>query len=72
MKTVHIQNLQDGRTVVTADVCILGAGAAGIYLATRLTERGVSVVVLEAGDLVCTDCSSIGMAANMTQDEYWD
>ena len=70
MKTTHIQNLEDGRTNVTADVCILGAGAAGIYLATRLSERGVSVVVLEAGDNACTDSSSIGMNANMTQDDY--
>ena len=70
MKTTHILNLEDGRAAVTADVCIVGAGAAGIYLATRLTERGVSVVLLEAGDNACTDCSSIGMNANMTQDEY--
>lgn len=34
-----------------ADVCVVGAGAAGITLARRLTESGSSVVLLESGGL---------------------
>ena len=34
-----------------ANVCILGAGAAGILLATQLAEQGLSVLLLEAGGL---------------------
>ncbi len=34
-----------------ANVCIIGAGAAGILLATQLAEQGLSVVLLEAGGL---------------------
>ncbi len=34
---------------VAADVCIVGAGAAGIALALRLIDSGLDVVVLEAG-----------------------
>jgi aryl-alcohol dehydrogenase-like predicted oxidoreductase/choline dehydrogenase-like flavoprotein len=34
-----------------ADVCILGAGAAGILLATELAAAGRSIVVLEGGGL---------------------
>lgn len=36
---------------VTADVCIVGAGPAGIVLALTLAEKGVSSVLLEAGSL---------------------
>ena len=34
---------------LTADVCILGAGAAGITLARDLEGTGLQVVVLESG-----------------------
>ncbi len=37
---------------VTTDVCIVGAGTAGLYLAHRLRSSGLDVVVLEAGSLV--------------------
>jgi choline dehydrogenase-like flavoprotein len=32
-----------------ADVCIVGGGTAGLFLARRLQSSGMSVVVLEAG-----------------------
>ena len=38
-----------GGTRLSADVCILGAGAAGITLARELEGTGLSVVVLESG-----------------------
>ena len=37
-------------TAIQADVCIVGAGAAGIPLALSLTGKGLSVVLLEAGE----------------------
>ncbi|MBK0392261.1 FAD-dependent oxidoreductase [Ramlibacter algicola] len=36
-------------TTVPADVCVVGAGAAGIPLALSLSGKGLSVVLLEAG-----------------------
>jgi len=36
---------------ISADICIVGGGAAGITLAIDLAERGVSVVLLEGGGL---------------------
>jgi choline dehydrogenase-like flavoprotein len=44
----------DARTVdagqLFADICIVGAGAAGITLATELAGSGLHVIVLESGD----------------------
>lgn len=34
---------------VTADVCVVGAGAAGIAIALSLLDSGVDVLVLESG-----------------------
>lgn len=38
-------------TTFTADVCVVGAGAAGITLATAFAERGVGTCVIESGGL---------------------
>ncbi len=45
---VDAESLADG-TRLSADVCILGAGAAGITLARELEGTGLEVVVLESG-----------------------
>src|SRR4029077_1555034 len=37
---------------IDADVCVVGAGYAGLTAARRLTQQGRSVVVLEARDRV--------------------
>jgi choline dehydrogenase-like flavoprotein len=42
----------DPNAVIETDVCIAGAGAAGITLARELRSSGLDVVVLESGDLV--------------------
>ena len=36
---------------VVADVCVVGAGVAGILLATKLRQFGIRVIVLESGSL---------------------
>lgn len=42
---------RDGDDDIEADLCIIGAGAAGITLARTLRDSGLDVVVLEAGGL---------------------
>lgn len=39
----------DAPSRLKADVCLIGAGAAGSFLAHRLARRGVDVILLEAG-----------------------
>lgn len=38
------------RTECEADVCVVGAGTAGIFLARQLRKQGLRVVMLEAGE----------------------
>lgn len=42
---------EPGAAGVPSDVCVVGAGAAGITLARKLVERGYSVCLLESGGL---------------------
>ena len=44
-----------------ADVAVVGAGAAGLYLAARMAQDGLSVVVLEARDAPTDHSRAIGI-----------
>jgi choline dehydrogenase-like flavoprotein len=44
-------------STITADICIIGAGAAGITLARELTDTNRQVVVLESGGLEFEDAT---------------
>ena len=37
--------------VIRSDLCIVGAGAAGIQLALELRSKGLSIALLESGGL---------------------
>lgn len=45
---LDLHGLEDG-TAIDADVCIVGAGVAGITLARALDGRGLSIALLESG-----------------------
>jgi hypothetical protein len=42
------------------DICIIGAGAAGIYLAKKLSDNGQKVVLVEAGNFYGVNDKTIG------------
>ena len=45
-------------TVLAADVCIVGAGAAGITIAAELAGSDIAVILLESGGLERDDRNS--------------
>jgi len=55
-------------TRAKCDVCVIGAGAAGLYLAHRLSRDGFCVIVLEAGPVYAVFMAGIrGRALDMLQ-----
>lgn len=53
-----------------AEVCIVGAGTAGLFLAQLLREHGMQVVLLEAGGATPRDSAEIGALFETTGDPY--
>jgi choline dehydrogenase-like flavoprotein len=53
-----------------ADVCLVGAGAAGLFLAVRLAERGLRTVVLEAGPPRSVDARTAGFEVAFDRRPY--
>lgn len=70
MQIIETTSLSTKQTEVTCDICIVGGGAAGIYLGTRLVKMGLTVVILEAGGHVCTDGESLGFEAEVDGTSY--
>jgi glycine/D-amino acid oxidase-like deaminating enzyme len=64
--------LEAGQTVrnVYCDVCVIGAGAAGIYLAVQLASKGLDVILVEAGGSICGDASEVGFDVRFSADPY--
>lgn len=67
---VHLPAADAERLDVRADICIVGAGAAGAYMARELAARGRNVVVIEAGATPCVDAETIGFPAVFTPAPY--
>jgi choline dehydrogenase-like flavoprotein len=66
-------DLESSSTVdltTACDVCIIGAGAAGLYLGSELARIGKSVVLLEAGGKSCQDAASLGFDARFAPTAY--
>ncbi|HCB14970.1 MAG TPA: hypothetical protein DEP36_15590 [Gammaproteobacteria bacterium] len=52
------------------DVCVIGAGAAGIYLAHVLASRGQDVILVEAGPATGIDAESAGFDVQFDATPY--
>jgi choline dehydrogenase-like flavoprotein len=67
--------IEDFRTVdvsvpISGDVCIVGAGAAGIVLALELSKAGLRVVLLESGDALPNHSDQILNEGEITGDPF--
>jgi choline dehydrogenase-like flavoprotein len=52
------------------DICVIGAGAAGLYLASKLARHGSNVVIVEAGGMTCAPGTSIGIEPLFSASTY--
>lgn len=64
------RQLPDGHEL-TADVCIAGAGAAGITLARSLEGTGLKVLLLESGGLAYDEPTQLLYEGRSVGQEYW-
>jgi choline dehydrogenase-like flavoprotein len=68
---MHIDLERGGPGRLEADVAVIGAGAAGLTIARRLLEGGLSVVLLESGGLDYEDATAeLNEGENVGQDYY--
>jgi choline dehydrogenase-like flavoprotein len=70
VQIIDARSLGAQLTEVSCDVCVVGSGAAGTYLGVRLAERGLSVVILEAGGRTGVDGARIGIEAEFGRTQY--
>lgn len=67
---IDLDSAEDAPGEESCEVCIIGAGAAGAFLARRLWEAGVDVVVLEAGGDRGQGAAEADFAAHFTDAYY--
>lgn len=70
MLVLDARTLDGNRSDTRCDVCIVGAGAAGIYLGVRLAQRGLAVVILEAGGRVGAEGAAVGIESTFEGTPY--
>jgi hypothetical protein len=55
---------------INTEVCVIGAGAAGIYIATQLAELNIEVTLIEAGGLASITTEEIGFNPIFKYEKY--
>lgn len=70
MQIASLNSDEFGPGDITTDVCIIGAGAAGLYLARRLADSHVSITVVEAGPQTPVDGRTAGFACEFSNAVY--
>jgi choline dehydrogenase-like flavoprotein len=65
---MHIANELPENCILTADICIVGAGAAGIVIALQLIDAGLDVILLESGHIGPSDQAQALYAGEVTDE----
>ena len=70
MRVISLDAMDAAPASLDADVCIIGAGAAGLYLASRLAKQTGRVVVIEAGPASPVMGGSPGFDCSFSEESY--
>jgi choline dehydrogenase-like flavoprotein len=67
---IDLANADEARLELQAEICIVGAGAIGSYLARELARCGRNVLVIEAGPPTCVDAQALEFTAEFSPTPY--
>ena len=67
-----LEKIDNSNLNINYDICIVGAGAAGITLANKLSGKGLKVILCEAGSREYTEVSQKNYAGKIKGDPYFD
>ncbi len=70
IKVIDLKHIGENSARKTCEVCIVGAGAAGIYIATSFAKKGINVILLEAGSDTSADFQKIGFGVDFLKSAY--
>jgi choline dehydrogenase-like flavoprotein len=70
LEFVDLSESRDNSLKVDGDICVVGAGAAGIYVSVQLAAKGMRVVLIEAGDRRCKDSAAVGFDTQFEAEFY--
>src|SRR5688572_26988107 len=70
MKVICANDMAKSQRSIRTRVCIIGAGAAGLFVAQGLSRRGIDLVVIEAGGRSCVESAEIGFDPVFTDSVY--
>jgi choline dehydrogenase-like flavoprotein len=70
MHLIDARRLDAGHDFGEHDVCVVGAGAAGAYVAHRLGQLGLRVLLLEAGGQTCVRGDALGIGLELGGSSY--
>ena len=70
IKVIDLCNSQDSYLERDCEVCIVGAGAAGLYLATEFASKGIDTILLEAGGNTASSASIAGFDIKTEKELY--
>ena len=60
-----LEKIDNSNLNINYDICIVGAGAAGITLANKLSGKGLKVILCEAGSKEYTEVSQKNYAGKI-------
>ena len=67
---VDLQLINGDTLKAKSQVCIVGSGAAGIYLANQISKQGVKVILIDAGNWMPLNSVDIGFESRFSNKTY--
>src|ERR1044071_3833858 len=70
MQHIDLLEHESATTSHVASVCIIGAGAGGLFLARRLADAGIDTVLVEAGSERVVKAADTDLLPEFSRDVY--